>query len=282
MTLPNPADIKIRPPKEPRTLPTLLVHRKHPAPAQGGAFGAPTANRPTLPPKAPANGPFTRSGSVPLDRRINTLPGTPSGRHLPKFDSVYAPAFQAYKERFGTPSSVLYPCCGNRAIPPAIFANVVYLDRDIGQVKVLKEMGLLASALPLKAYHPPRPHELLILISPKIPVEMATPHLEVGGYAICDNAQGTAAQLRSRPRQFKLIASINLQAGAAVLSKNVSGLLQRHADYQELKQQHPDSAFLALYPTPESFEQARQFIGEQLPYRREADLYVFRKISKEN
>ena len=205
--------------------------------------------------------------------------------------------YTAFRDRVYNPTSALYPSCGFDASPARVFSEVTFVDAERGNrgcVQKLQEAGFHALKSDIKAYVPHEAHDLLILQNPTILVEWATRHLQLGGYIIANDYHDSASELFNLADEFSLWGTINVtRDNKATISQNLSDLFQRVQNAEELRQCRPKYyAYLqeevrALALNRRGFNINRPFdevlrdyfanMEEEMPYRREADHYIFVK-----
>lgn len=222
---------------------------------------------------------------------------------LPHRRVMMVPVYEAFKESVLDASSVLYPCCGSDDSPSLVFSNVTYVDDEKMHPESMAEMrkrGLKAHKMDVRRYTASEEHDMLIILRPMIPTRWAAQHIKPGALILSDDYHGNAREMRDNPRRYTLIGGISHTPGAhpldfrATLTLDVTDMLVPCSCEEELKRLRPDKhrEISILYPqimrmagheAPENFiEMVMRYYRNmgwrlELPARREADYYIFRK-----
>ncbi|RJQ17199.1 hypothetical protein C4573_04050 [Candidatus Woesearchaeota archaeon] len=212
-------------------------------------------------------------------------------------DSLIA-LYTAFQNQVHKPKSVLYPSCGFDASPAKVFDKVTFVDAEKGNegcIEKLKEAGLTAYKQDIKVYQPSELHDLVILLNPAIPHEWATRHMQTG-YVIANEYHHTATELFHDP-QFRLWGTLDFIVNdfenkryEVKVSQNLEGLFEEVQTIEDLKALNPDYAeflidsvesFASDDATLKTFDEKwaafRTALHQHKPYRRKAELYIFKK-----
>ena len=212
--------------------------------------------------------------------------------------------YTSFRDNVYTPKSVLYPSCGFDASPARVFDNVTFVDIESGNegcVGKLQESGLHALKQDIKTYVPKDTHDLLILLNPEIPTEWASRHLSSEGYVLANDYHGNATEMYQQPEHFFLWGVIDFvekdrrkKDNTTTISRNLEDLFQPVKDAEELQRLRPNhfkyvqSAVnmfvkqkIVEVDENDSFEHKwaafRKETGTGMPYRRNAERYIFVK-----
>ncbi|MDP3027422.1 MAG: hypothetical protein Q8N63_06950 [Nanoarchaeota archaeon] len=128
------------------------------------------------------------------------------------FNRHHIRVYNAFKREFGTPSSVLHPCCFTDASPSKVFDNVTYVDEDGRAIAKMREFELKAFEKDIRYYQPSEEHDLIILVRPSNLVsnnpEWATQHLRNGGLVLTEKYCGESMRMYAQPKLHELYGGI--------------------------------------------------------------------------
>lgn len=219
----------------------------------------------------------------------------------PEYNQGLIKAYTEFKSKVHNPRSVFYPCSATDASATRVFNNVTHLDLDEHSMKILRANGLKAITGDVREYSPKELHDLLILLNPAIRPEWATSHIPAGAFIIANNYHGTSSDLSDAQRQYELFGTLSEPSDgrAAVFSRDLTDLFIPVKSGDELRALRPGTFDFVMksYPhllkmqgiKPEEtfealFRQYQKLLSSELkdedielPARRIADLYIFRK-----
>ena len=119
--------------------------------------------------------------------------------------------FRAFKQKYGQPTLVYYPCSALHISPSFTFENVIYTDLDAGSMEFLRKHwynALTTDVTKLESIEGKQP-DLMIIYNPQInDLEALTRPLKKWWYIICNNYHCTADNLWRNPH-FTFIESLD-------------------------------------------------------------------------
>ena len=137
--------------------------------------------------------------------------------------------YKFFEEHFGTPTSIVYPCCGPDITLREVFPSVPtkYIDKDERVVAKLTETGIDACCVDATTYA--GEFDLLVIQNPQLNANKLVHLVKTNGLILANNYHRTAAQLFAQPNQFAFLGLIddinkptrlvNLDAAKLILAK---------------------------------------------------------------
>jgi len=114
---------------------------------------------------------------------------------------------KCFNREIFSPSSVLYPGCGNDASPSEVFDNLTYVDIDPKSLEMLEKNGLKTVLIEAKKYR--GNHDLILLYNSDIPSSDILPNLNLGGYVLANEWKGHATEM-TKNENFEVLGVITL------------------------------------------------------------------------
>jgi len=136
--------------------------------------------------------------------------------------------YELFREKFGDPKRIFYPCCGTDGTPIKAFpnSNLTYLDFVLNsemfpESNVEKIEGLVTE------HNPSREYDLVIIQNPGmgedifVPSKDLTRHLSIGGRVIANNRHGNAKEIFN-DAEFENVGSFYENEGRQVFAPDFS------------------------------------------------------------
>ena len=142
---------------------------------------------------------------------------------------------------------------------------------------------------------------MLILLNPTIPSVWATKHIKKGGFILSNNYHNNASQLYDASNEFELFGALDFIEkdrrkgyNKAKVSRDLEGLFQEVKNISEFEQLRPEEFEFTMEfinhmvneghikidknaPLEEKWKEYRSLMNEGMPFRRTAEMYIFRK-----
>jgi len=130
------------------------------------------------------------------------------GETDPYDDENLERVYDFFKNIFGVPKRIIYPCCHLDKTPVKSFPNseVILLDNNEFAVNSLIRSGVKAIHGDVRDFR--GKFDLVILLNPDIKSNEAIHLLERGGFVLTDNSEGNASRLLGNFR-YRFLGTIN-------------------------------------------------------------------------
>lgn len=145
-------------------------------------------------------------------------------------------AYKFFQRKFGTPKSIIYPCCYVDTSPTIAFPNsrIVYVDNNPKLVEPFKRKCLDFVCADAREYHPRSKHDLLLILNPTLRTEGLT-HLVVNnGLIIANNYHHNVTQMFEQSEKYTfegLIDDRDKRHIKLVGKKEADAIYAKYCDY---------------------------------------------------
>lgn len=218
----------------------------------------------------------------------------------PEYSLRTIAAYEAFRDRAYNAKSVLHPGCGLDASPAKVFRSVTFVDKDEDAMRVFSEHGLEAECVDIGDYRSTEFHDLLLLLNPGFPTELAAQHMRPGSYILSNNYHDNATAMHYEPDKYTLWGTIDylvkdMRKGdhRVEISRRAEGLFEPCRNGGDIMVHRPEyfdflvkmfkgmeknmKGFSAEGPFDEVHARYREVTHEGMPAKRTADFYIFMK-----
>ena len=147
----------------------------------------------------------------------NILPGKPCVKVALKLEQTPRSIenYRFFASQFGTPGSIIYPCCFVDASPSQGFPNsrVLYIDNKLDVkdelTKLYSEKSLEFVCADAKTFQPQNDHDLLLILNPTLHTRSLSHLVKPGKLILANNYHRNANQMFEEPDSFEFLGLID-------------------------------------------------------------------------